>query len=818
VYNYYAPSPFSTSLYPSDFASFITTAGDGNVIEDEEYSQYLQQPAPSLNQIRIPPKRKRHRSRRKRNSQNQTSNIQELNTSSDNSKFQGLVQESANRIQSDAIHSRHDSSPSQLVASPSNSKMNVKNSSESNKPFVKEIIRREVSHSRPESFSQSQDKDLFSVESAHSSEILSEPRKLSYADILRFVPKAKSKPPQTQKQQQSQQSQQQQQQQQQQSQQQQHEHTTASSVDEHHVDRNDNIATSTHHDIIPKATQATKPLPIDSKKPLSIQQKQWRELRKKQKEPLLLAELISFEYKPKKSPSSTKDDSEQKLTKASKPKLTKKEKEQLPHSNFQSLNQPTVRHSKEREKPKPKKLTRLKKAILLEREQKYLATLRSQHNNESMNTANMTSEIRDQKDNSEKYHTSNINTANDTETPSPSSQTREGNKNQETITQPNDNIAQSLSLSTNNRQLEIERLKKIPKPPNKMLIREYCDQIITDALNEKVFEFLSKIYLLQERKRQRDPSKAAMHRRYVIGLREVARGVKLAEVKIVVIAPNIDENSSEDGLDSRVQDIIHIAKENNVLVTFALNRKKLGKAFGKTVRMSAVGVCNVDGANELYQEVVQLTLRYKKLAAIQRKVSERQRQKLKIDENSNSRSTPKHTSDNAPTSTKTKLIFPTIKYKNQEVFPDYFSQSLEELLKSENSALPTRQQKTVSLIESTENRNHTKNNQNEKWTVFIHNLQTNEILLFEEINNSIRVEDLKGMTISKLSAIPKSFPPRNLKFTFHGIELQDNVQLCDISHFENFSTIELYLPRSPNNSQSNSSTYISTAEDIKGIQ
>jgi ribosomal protein L30E len=42
-----------------------------------------------------------------------------------------------------------------------------------------------------------------------------------------------------------------------------------------------------------------------------------------------------------------------------------------------------------------------------------------------------------------------------------------------------------------------------------------------------------------------DIQQAVLRKRYVLGLREVARSVKLAEVKIVVIAPNIDENSSE---------------------------------------------------------------------------------------------------------------------------------------------------------------------------------------------------------------------------------------------------------------------------------
>jgi ribosomal protein L7Ae-like RNA K-turn-binding protein len=48
-------------------------------------------------------------------------------------------------------------------------------------------------------------------------------------------------------------------------------------------------------------------------------------------------------------------------------------------------------------------------------------------------------------------------------------------------------------------------------------------------------------------------------------------------------------------LDARVQEIIQTAKENNILVVFALSRKKIGNAFGKTLRMSAVGICNIDG-------------------------------------------------------------------------------------------------------------------------------------------------------------------------------------------------------------------------------
>ena len=56
-------------------------------------------------------------------------------------------------------------------------------------------------------------------------------------------------------------------------------------------------------------------------------------------------------------------------------------------------------------------------------------------------------------------------------------------------------------------------------------------------------------------------------------------------------------------MDSKVQEIIDEGKAKGVMLVFALNRRKLGKALGKTVKVSIVGVQNMDGANQEYKHL-----------------------------------------------------------------------------------------------------------------------------------------------------------------------------------------------------------------------
>lgn len=114
-----------------------------------------------------------------------------------------------------------------------------------------------------------------------------------------------------------------------------------------------------------------------------------------------------------------------------------------------------------------------------------------------------------------------------------------------------------------------------------------------------------------------------MKKRFVVGLREVARSVKVSQIKLIVFAPDIEESSAPgtkdpllqirtsnprtESLDDRVAEILEGAREMSVLCVFGLNRKKLGAALGFKLRMSVVGLSYIDGESQVVPTAI-LTL------------------------------------------------------------------------------------------------------------------------------------------------------------------------------------------------------------------
>ncbi|ETV98309.1 hypothetical protein, variant [Aphanomyces invadans] len=145
-------------------------------------------------------------------------------------------------------------------------------------------------------------------------------------------------------------------------------------------------------------------------------------------------------------------------------------------------------------------------------------------------------------------------------------------------------LAQALSPNKG------EAINELPPPrrlPNTQAIREYVDQRVDvgGEVESMVVAFLGRLMSLQERARLTNPLKAKKTRRLVFGLREVKRGLK------------------NGGLDDIVMELINLARVHGIPVIFSLSKRKLGKALLKTIRVSCVGVYNVDGANELWAEL-----------------------------------------------------------------------------------------------------------------------------------------------------------------------------------------------------------------------
>lgn len=68
---------------------------------------------------------------------------------------------------------------------------------------------------------------------------------------------------------------------------------------------------------------------------------------------------------------------------------------------------------------------------------------------------------------------------------------------------------------------------------------------MTPPLVESICSLLTAIVKFQDRLYARDPIKAHAKRRYVTGLREAEKYLKLSKVKLLIIAPDLERISGE---------------------------------------------------------------------------------------------------------------------------------------------------------------------------------------------------------------------------------------------------------------------------------
>lgn len=140
--------------------------------------------------------------------------------------------------------------------------------------------------------------------------------------------------------------------------------------------------------------------------------------------------------------------------------------------------------------------------------------------------------------------------------------------------------------------------------------REYCAQLIDRQLDELCIQLLITLKRFQDRKRQQlqsNPERARRKRRYVHGIREVTKHLRLKRLKCVLIAPDCQAIQSEGGLNDALTQIIDLCKEQTIPYVFTLNRQKLGRCLRKTTRVSTVGIFDYSGADEIYKQIVDIT-------------------------------------------------------------------------------------------------------------------------------------------------------------------------------------------------------------------
>ncbi|XP_064868200.1 selenocysteine insertion sequence-binding protein 2-like isoform X7 [Oncorhynchus nerka] len=301
-------------------------------------------------------------------------------------------------------------------------------------------------------------------------------------------------------------------------------------------------------------------------------------------------------------------------------------KAQQAHSaplNMLDSSAPRLKRGKEREIPKVKRPTALKKIILKEREGKrgkggvdQIAASQEEQGEEELHfTDDLTREPASQegryrvrgKREEELHFTDDL-------TREPASQEENG------LSVPSDDA--SLSPASQNSPYSITPVSQgspgssgigSPMASNAITkihsrrFREYCNQVLNKEIDESVTMLLQELVRFQERVYQKDPSKAKTKRRLVMGLREVTKHMKLHKIKCVLISPNCEKIQAKGGLDEALYNVIAMAREQEIPFVFALGRKALGRCVNKLVPVSVVGVFNFSGAEGLFNRLVSLT-------------------------------------------------------------------------------------------------------------------------------------------------------------------------------------------------------------------
>ncbi|XP_066515308.1 selenocysteine insertion sequence-binding protein 2-like isoform X2 [Hoplias malabaricus] len=264
-----------------------------------------------------------------------------------------------------------------------------------------------------------------------------------------------------------------------------------------------------------------------------------------------------------------------------------------PH-NILDSTAPRIKRGKEREVPKVKRPTALKKVILKEREVKKAKLCVDQPSgaeeqpDDDLNfTDTLTQEMVSQEENGLSM-------------PSDASLSPASQNSPYSITPVSQGSPASSGIGS---PMATSAITKI----HSRRFREYCNQVLNKEIDESVTLLLQELVRFQERVYQKEPTKAKAKRRLVMGLREVTKHMKLNKIQCVIISPNCEKIQAKGGLDEALYNVIAMAREQEIPFVFALGRKALGRCVNKLVPVSVVGIFNYSGAESLFNRLVSLT-------------------------------------------------------------------------------------------------------------------------------------------------------------------------------------------------------------------
>ncbi|XP_061185110.1 selenocysteine insertion sequence-binding protein 2-like [Saccostrea echinata] len=349
-----------------------------------------------------------------------------------------------------------------------------------------------------------------------------------------------------------------------------------------------------------RSTKTASPQPGILKVPVQNQP-----MGKKTKQGISLDLSAMIDALEKKKPEAKKP-VDQKVTKFSEVKAKENKKPGVGH-NLLDSSAPQKR-GKERENPKAKKPSSLKKVILKEREEKkkmrLLDDAESANNGVSLGIGVVSG---NESDLSQDAFSSKGSVVDYTGTGTPAS------NDLSPISQTSPISMSPLSPGVSPQSSEVNSPiagtigKEVRMKIHSRRFREYCNQVLNKDIDSCCTHLLQDLVRFQDRMYHKDPVKAKTKRRIVLGLREVTKHLKLSKIKLVIISPNLEKIQSKGGLDDALNNILNLCNDQNVPFVFALGRRALGRACAKLVPVSVVGIFNYSGTEENFHNLMELS-------------------------------------------------------------------------------------------------------------------------------------------------------------------------------------------------------------------
>ncbi|KAF5295324.1 hypothetical protein FQA39_LY13189 [Lamprigera yunnana] len=147
--------------------------------------------------------------------------------------------------------------------------------------------------------------------------------------------------------------------------------------------------------------------------------------------------------------------------------------------------------------------------------------------------------------------------------------------------------------------LKRDILKDKPTYNTKYTLKDMFPNVtVIEDVNNSVSIFISRVVELQEKLFKRDHIKGTHKRRYVVGLHEAQKYLKLKKAKIIIIAYDIEFIKEDDAMSTVIKEIMETSKKNNAELMFALKRRTIGTLTMKHIPVSCIVILNYEGAEK----------------------------------------------------------------------------------------------------------------------------------------------------------------------------------------------------------------------------